>query len=132
RRAGRGRAGEIVGLGSRLACGDLAQTCGRFEAGATIVIGTFPKTYLELWQRNTVPRDATQPFAMLPVDQARLDEIPSAQGGVQMAIVTRNSIRVEQADDGLGLLPPFLVGVRQPGRAAFIEKRAIGIDTFGE
>src|SRR6188768_3124708 len=97
------------------------------------MIGAFPEAdLLEGGHDLAELRYAAKPFAMLPVDEVLLDEIPRVRGGREIARIAGKLPGVDPADDRLRLRPPFAAVVDDAGRIAQIVDGAIVICTLGQ
>src|SRR6188768_2643032 len=97
------------------------------------MIGAFPKAdLLEGGHDLAGLRYAAKPFAMLPVDEVLLDEIPRMRGGGEVARVAGKLPGVDPADDRFRLRPPFAAVVDDTGRIAQVVDGAIGVRALGE
>ena len=78
------------------------------KAGAPVVIRAFPKADLELVvEQAPVAGDAPEPFAVPFIDETLLYEVPGVQRGGKEALLARQLVGIQKADDGLGLGPPI-------------------------
>jgi len=60
--------------------------------------------------------DVAEPFTVLPVDKVHLDEVPTAQRGLQEVRLPGELVGVEETDGGFGLRPPLEIGVGDAAR----------------
>jgi hypothetical protein len=67
---------------------------------------------------------------MLMIDDVLVDERPASFGGIQKVRLAGKLVGVEEADDGLGLRPPMLVGVDDAGGVGFVEQAAIAVESL--
>src|ERR1700678_1900400 len=103
------------------------------KAGAPVVIGAFPEADLELVaEQAPVAGDAPEPFAVPFIDEALFYETPGVQCGGKEALLSRQLVGVQEADDGLRLGPPFLVCIREPRGPTLVVDAAVGVDALGK
>ena len=108
-----------------------------FHAHAAVVIRAFPESGLVVIAVDgPVFAKAPEPFAVFPVDQIGLYEIPACQGIFQAFLGAEMIPEVEVADHGLGLYPPMTVpvgflGVLLVDHAPFWRKSLAGSCRYG-
>src|SRR5215218_6546568 len=88
------------------------------ETCPSVVIRTFPwADLLAAASFLSRARDAPEPLAIASIHQVTLDEAPGGERRAEIRLVAGVLIRGQEADDRLGLRPPFLVGVDVVARA---------------